>query len=121
MRKANAVGLSRRCELVANTKGDGMGKLRVHKRKDKKGSGCKMCKPWKGKWAKRNKPKKQAILEQEEKEVKRCDNVDHKKNGHLFRVVLTESFNGDICYWCRDCIVRDRNMVDLITAIGGVE
>ena len=45
-----------------------MGKLRIFKRKNKKGSGCKMCKPWKGKWEKRNPPKQQAVLEQEYKE-----------------------------------------------------
>jgi len=34
------------------------------KRKNKKGRGCKMCKPHKGKWAKRLKVKELAIMEE---------------------------------------------------------
>ena len=42
-----------------------MGVNRPNKRKDKKGGGCKMCKPHKGKWAPFFKPKEKALREED--------------------------------------------------------
>lgn len=48
-----------------------MGKLRANKRKDKPGSGCKMCKPWKGKWDKKFKTHLQAVMLDSDKLIKK--------------------------------------------------
>lgn len=48
-----------------------MGVNRVNKRKDKKGCGCKMCKPYKGKYTHQFKPKDRAFMLQS----KGCFNV----------------------------------------------
>ena len=37
---------------------------RPNKRKQKQGSGCKMCKPWKGRWASRFKDKDKSEMEE---------------------------------------------------------
>lgn len=42
---------------------------RTNKRKFKKGSGCKMCKPWKGKWEHRQKPEENLKLRTEDREI----------------------------------------------------
>ena len=42
---------------------------RTNKRKLKSGSGCKMCKPWKGKWEHRQPIKVHEKLKVEDKEI----------------------------------------------------
>jgi hypothetical protein len=38
---------------------------RANKRKNKQGSGCKMCKPWKGEWEPRFKKKERVRMSEE--------------------------------------------------------
>jgi len=45
-----------RCSMLAKPN-------RLHKRKLKRGSGCKICKPHKGRWAKRWKPRDVSLMD----------------------------------------------------------
>lgn len=45
------------------------------KYKDKKSSGCALCKPWKHGWEPKHKPKDRARLEQMAEEVKKAKNL----------------------------------------------
>jgi hypothetical protein len=48
-----------------------------------------------------------------EKIIRQCDNVDcrskHPKD--IQEVELTEDFGNEHCYWCRECRVRDKDMI----------
>ena len=50
------------------------------KYKDKKSSGCAMCKPWKHGWEPKHKPKDRARLEQMGMEIKERHQGDEKKD-----------------------------------------
>ena len=43
-----------------------------------------------------------------------CDNTDCKNpifKATTYMTVLIAEFNFDTCFWCRDCISRDKKMV----------
>lgn len=48
----------------------------------------------------------------EAKEIK-CDNVDCKSKDprDIQEVVLTEDFDNEHCYWCKECRERDKDMI----------
>ncbi|MEM1577913.1 MAG: hypothetical protein QXM27_02815 [Candidatus Pacearchaeota archaeon] len=42
-----------------------------------------------------------------------CENTncENEKQEKLYKVILKEEFNNDVCIWCEDCLNRDIDMV----------
>jgi len=47
------------------------------------------------------------------REEKLCDNTDcqSKNPTDIRKVILKKEFNHDVCYWCKDCRKRDKEMI----------
>lgn len=53
------------------------------------------------------------FLDYEVEEKRLCDNTDcpHKNKQQVYQVELHSDFNNESCYWCKDCILRDAEMI----------
>ena len=44
---------------------------------------------------------------------KYCDNTDCKNGKEILtKIILTSDFDSTHCSWCKDCIERDKDMID---------
>ena len=44
-----------------------------------------------------------------------CDNTDCENSKEtLYKTELRSEFGSNICYWCSDCIKRDKDMIENI-------